>query len=61
MIHGAAFGNSVIPCAGTQVNCNTDPGLVNSSIQAFSAYLQPGSPAIDAGSNIVCPAMDFLK
>ena len=55
IIHGTAFGN-VNPCAGTQVHCYTDPGLVNSSIQSFSAYLAPGSPAIDAGSNSVCPA-----
>ena len=60
IIHGTAFGN-VDPCAGTQVHCNTDPGLVNSSIQSFSAHLTPGSPAIDAGSNSVCPATDYLK
>jgi hypothetical protein len=57
---GTSFGN-VNPCAGTQVHCNTDPGLGNSSIQSFSAYLASGSPAIDAGSNSVCPAVDYLK
>jgi hypothetical protein len=27
----------------------------------FSAYLASGSPAIDAGSNSVCPTVDYLK
>ena len=60
IINGTGFGN-VDPCGGTQVHCNTDPGLVNSSIQSFSAYLAPGSAAIDAGSNSICPATDYLK
>lgn len=60
LINATVFGN-VDPCASTQVRCNTDPGLVNTSIQAFSAYLKPGSPAINAGSNSVCPATDYLK
>jgi hypothetical protein len=60
IINGTGFGN-VDPCGGTQVHCYTDPGLVNSSIQSFSAYLAPGSPAIDAGLNNVCPATDYLK
>jgi len=60
LVNGTAFGN-VDPCSSTQVRCNTDPGLVNTSIQAFSAYLQPGSPAIDTGLNSGCPALDFMK
>jgi hypothetical protein len=60
IINGTVFGK-VDPCGGTQVRCNTDPGLVNSSIQSFSAYLALGSPAIDAGSNSVCPATDYLN
>jgi hypothetical protein len=60
LVTGTVFGN-VDPCTGPQVHCQTDPGLVSTSIQAFSAYIIAGSPAIDAGSNIVCPAVDFMK
>ncbi|MCC7353910.1 MAG: right-handed parallel beta-helix repeat-containing protein [Anaerolineae bacterium] len=48
------------PCPGPNDLCGVAPGVVNSSIDAFDARLLPNSRAIDAGTNTVCPATDYL-
>ncbi len=39
--------------------CNSTPGLVNPSIDAFDAHLMNSSPAINAGTSEGAPADDF--
>jgi len=58
IITGTAFGN-VNPCPGLHNLCGVSPGLRSTSIDVFDARLLPGSPAIDAGDNSVCPTTDY--
>lgn len=58
VITGTSFGN-VTPCPGSHNLCEISPGLVNASIDAFDAHLLSHSPAIDAGDNTICPAIDY--
>jgi hypothetical protein len=58
LITGARFGN-VVPCARTGMLCGTAPGLANTAIDMFDAHLEPGSAALDAGSNAGCPSNDI--
>ena len=58
VITGTSFGN-VTPCPGPHNLCDVSPGLVNAWIGTFDAHLLSSSPAIDAGDNAVCPAIDY--
>ena len=46
-------------CPGAHAICNVPLGLTNPSISAFDAHLLAGSPAIDAGTTVGAPAVDF--
>ena len=60
--HNLVFGNGVdyqeVPDqTGLNGNISVDPLFVDSAAGDF--HLQPGSPAIDAGSPLLAPALDF--
>lgn len=59
LISGARFGN-VNPCPGAHNLCDVSPRLVDASLTNFDPHLQPGSPAIDAGTPDGAPAEDFF-
>lgn len=58
IITGVRFGN-VTPCPGSRNICDVSPGLLSSGIEAFDPHLQPGSPAVNAGTMDGAPADDF--
>jgi hypothetical protein len=58
IINGVRFSN-VTPCINSYNLCDTDPGIINSSIDSFDTHLVPGSLAIDAGTTDGAPINDF--
>jgi PKD repeat protein len=46
------------PCPTASL-CSVSPGLANGSIDSVDAHLLSSSPAIDAGDNTACPAVDY--
>jgi hypothetical protein len=47
-------------CLGAHHQCGVEPGLVNTSVDAFDAHLLQNSPAIDAGTSSGAPLNDFV-
>ncbi len=46
-------------CPGTQELCGVDAALVSAALGSFDAHLTAASPAIDAGTALDAPAVDF--
>lgn len=46
-------------CPGAHHLCGSSPGLVSSSLSAFDAHLLSSSPAVNAGTSVGAPAVDF--
>ena len=46
-------------CPGSHHLCGVSPGLVSSSLTSFDAHLLASSPAVNAGTPVGAPAVDF--
>lgn len=46
-------------CLGGHAVCGVQPGLVGESLDAFDAHLLASSPAVDAGTSLGAPIVDF--